>query len=138
MGGGGGGGGGGDSYFELLKCNSMLNWFFSLSQYPAIFILAVIFAIFGFLQPYEHLVYNVLETALFIDVLTLLLLRNTVVILDDLQVFSEENKTANTGDECSNRIEGVTNLTVLLSIPYYIPVAVFGLIIITAVSLAVR
>ena len=104
------------------------------TQYPALFVLSVIFAVFGFLQPYENLYCNVLECLLSLDVLALLLMRNTAQISDELQVLPQNNTTAN---QCAD-ISGVTGFTWLLLPFYYFPVIVLAIVCIIAVTYYVR
>ncbi len=101
----------------------------SLLQYPAIFILMVFVAAFGYLQPYKHLLTNILEIALCINVLTMLLLRNTMTLTEGLQALKERDGQSD--DECNDQFEGVTDLAILLGTFYYFPLVVF--LVVTAV-----
>ena len=84
----------------------------------------MLIAVFGFLQPYENLYCNVLECLLSLDVLVLLLMRNTAQISDKLQVPPQNNTTAN---QCAD-ISGVTGFTWLLLPFYYFPLIVLALV----------
>jgi len=107
---------------------------FSPTQYPAIFILSVIIAVFGFLQPYKNVCNNILESLLSLDVLVLLMMRNTQHITEQLQVLPHSNITAN---GCTD-VNGVTEFTWLVSPFYYAPVAVLLLVTIVCTSCNVR
>ena len=104
------------------------------TQYPAIFVLSVILAVFGFLQPYENMYCNVLECLLSLDVLVLLLMRNTAQISDELQVLPQNNMTAN---QCTDT-SGVAGFTWLLLPFYYFPVIVLAIVCVIAVTYYVK
>ncbi len=95
----------------------------SLLQYPAIFILMVFVAAFGYLQPYKHLLTNILEIVLSINVLTMLLLRNTKTLTEGYQALEEQDGQSD--DECNDQFDGVTDLAILLGTFYYFPLVVF-------------
>ncbi len=78
-------------------------------------------ATFGLLQPYEHMLTNLLEIVLSVIVLTMLLLRNTETVNDELQMVPMQNHA----EERQDTFEGVTDMTALLSVFYYFPLAVF-------------
>ncbi len=80
-------------------------------------------ATFGLLQPYKHMLTNMLEIVLSVIVLTMLLLRNTGTVIDELQMVSVQNSTS--GEEGHDKLEDVTDMTALLSVFYYFPLAVF-------------
>ena len=94
----------------------------------------MILAVFGFLQPYKNLYCNVLECLLSLDVLVLLLMRNTAQISDELQVLPQNNMTAN---QCAD-ISGVTGFTWLLLPFYYFPVIVLAIVCVIVVTYYVR
>ncbi len=91
-------------------------------QYPVIFTLMVLIAILSYLQPYDGLYSNLLEVTLSVTTLTMLLLRNTETVLDELQIVHSSNSS--TSRECENTTEGVTSMTALLSVFYYFPLLV--------------
>ncbi len=95
----------------------------SLLQYPAIFILMVFVAAFGYLQPYKHLLTNILEIVLCINVLTMLLLRNTKTLTEGFQALEEQDGQSD--DECNDQFDDVTDLAILLGTFYYFPLVVF-------------
>jgi len=111
------------SVIKTLTCTGV---HFSLpySQYAAIFIISVIMTVFGFLQPYKSMCCNILEALLSLDVLVLLLLRNTEQITDQLQVPAEKTSNGTTGRVCTE-VEGITGFSWLLFPFYYFPLAVF-------------
>ena len=94
----------------------------------------MLIAVFGFLQPYENMYCNVLESLLSLDVLVLLLMRNTEQISDQLQVLPQNNITAS---QCAD-ISGVTGLSWLLLPFYYFPVIVLVLVCSVVVTCRVR
>ncbi len=98
----------------------------SLLQYPAIFILMVFVAVFGYLQPYKHLLTNILEIVLCINVLTMLLLRNTKTLTEGFQALEEQDGQSD--DECNDQFEGVTDLAILLGTFYYFPLVIFPVV----------
>ena len=93
-------------------------------KYAAIFIISVIMTVFGFLQPYKSVYCNILEALLSLDVLVLLLLRNTEQITDQLQVPTELSSNGTAGRECVEE-EGITGFSWLLFPLYYFPLVVF-------------
>ena len=120
--------------FEAYSLDvTMITSDFSPTQYPAIFILSVIIAVFGFLQPYKNIYNNILESLLSLDVLVLLMMRNTQQITEQLQVLPHSNIT----NGCTD-INGVTEFTWLVSPFYYAPVAVLMLVTIVCASCNVR
>ncbi len=105
---------------------TMFSVLFSLLQYPAIFILMVFVAAFGYLQPYKHLFTNILEIVLCINVLTMLLLRNTRTLTEEFQGLEEQDGQSD--DECNDKFDGVTDLAILLGTFYYFPLVVFPVV----------
>jgi len=67
---------------------------------------------------------NILEALLSLDVLVLLLLRNTEQITDQLQVPAEKTSNGTTGRACTE-VEGITGFSWLLFPLYYFPLVVF-------------
>ena len=94
----------------------------------------MILGVFGFLQPYENMYYNVLESLLSLNILVLLLMRNTGQISDELQVLPQNNINAS---QCAD-ISGVTGLSWLLLPFYYFPVIVLALACSVVVAYYVR
>ncbi len=82
----------------------------------------MIVAVFGYLQPYEHLFTNILEIVLCVIVLTMLLLRNTETLLEDFQGFRRRDPV---NDDCEDQFDGVTDLAILLAFFYYAPLVAF-------------
>jgi len=81
-------------------------------QHPAIFIFSVIITVFGFLQPYKNLYNNVLQLLLSLDVLTLLLVRNTEQFSDELQKLPQQSLNLTTEGTCSGRNHSIQLATV--------------------------
>jgi len=79
----------------------------------------------GFLQPYKSVHCNTLEAFLPLDVLVLLLLRNTEQITDQLQVPAEQFSNGTIGTACTcTEVEGITGFSWLLFPFYYFPLVV--------------
>ena len=91
--------------------------------------------VFGILQPYKQKIPVIIEMVIAVDIIVLLLLRNTKQIQDDLQTLRIHNETAGSEDGCSSEIEGITRLTVLLLPFFYFPLAM--LLVCIAISLIV-
>ena len=93
-------------------------------QYPAVFILMVTLAVYGYVQPFEQLAVNILEVILSINTIVLLLLENTETISDDLD--SALNQTADNvqGSRCQDEVDGVTDFSWLLMVFYYLPLII--------------
>ena len=112
------------SYQNQWKVSEQQLWFFPF-QYPAIFIILVIITVFGYLQPYENMYCNVLEFVLSLDILVLLLMRNTEQISDELQVLPQQTSNMTTVGTCRRPVEGITGFSWLLFPLYYFPPVVF-------------
>ncbi len=82
----------------------------------------MIVAVFGYLQPYKHLLTNILEILLCVIVLTMLLLRNTQTLIEEFQVFRRQDGG---NDDCEDQFDGVTDLAIFLAVFYYAPLVVF-------------
>ena len=111
----------------MLSCSSCIilpSCVFLPIQYPALFVLSMLTAVFGFVQPYESMYCNILESLLSLDVLVLLLMRNTEQISEELQVLPQSNITAN---QCAYT-SGVTGFTWLLLPFYYFPLIVLAIV----------
>ena len=89
------------------------------------FVLSMLIAVFGFLQPYENMYCNVLESLLSLDVLVLLLMRDTEQLSDELQVLSQQTSNMTTVGTCRRPVEGITGFSWLLFPLYYFPPVVF-------------
>eukprot|EP00731_Ephydatia_muelleri_P010299 Em0005g885a len=98
----------------------------------------VILSIYGYIQPYKHMLSNVLEVVLAVDVLVMLMMKNTDHIRDSLigippQLVSTTNDSANACVDAEN-ISALSPLVILLTPFYYLPlvIAVAGGIVWTA------
>ena len=115
-----------------MLCVYEVRFLFVHMQFPAIFVLSVTIAVYGFVQPYKDMASNIIETVLSLNVLLLLLLQNTELIVDELQKVKVPEQpsveTANVTNQCSNEINGITDLTWLLLPFYYIPLVVSVLV----------
>ena len=78
-------------------------------------------SLYGFVQPFQHLAVNILETVLSINTLILLFLRNIDTIEEDLGSLSQQPEHAST---CQDKVEGLTAFTLLLLPLYYLPLMI--------------
>lgn len=79
-------------------------------------------ALYGYIQPFEELHVNILETVLSINTLILLLLRNTEDIEDTLDTL--EGQLPRNEMVCQDKIRGVTIFSWLLMPFYYLPLII--------------
>ncbi len=110
-------------------------------QYPAMFVLAVTVAVYGYTQPYISLPANILEVFLSLDIIVLLLLKNTQQVVDQLQTYSSQSycqEAFNATCQCDGSIEGVTSLTWILLPLYYIPLVTAIVVSIGWIAVLVR
>lgn len=108
---------------EFSNCAVLLPWHVC-TQYPAIFILIILTGLVGFLQPYKRLFSNLLDVVLSVITLTMLLLRNTDTVLEELQKVRSSSFNETKEEECRSS-DGLTDMVALLSVLYYIPLVVF-------------
>ena len=94
-------------------------------QYLATLAILVMITVFGYLQPYKDMYCNALEFVLSLNVLVLLLMRNTEQISDELQVLPQQTSNMTTVGACRRAVEGVTGFSWLLFPLYYFPPVVF-------------
>ena len=94
-------------------------------QYLPVLAILVMITVFGYLQPYEDVYCNALEFVLSLDVLVLLLMRNTAQISDELQVLPQQTSNMTTVGACRREVEGITGFSWLLFPLYYFPPVVF-------------
>lgn len=105
-----------------------------LTQYPAMFYLAITMTGCTFMQPFKHAVTNILDALLAADVLILLLIQNTSGI-----TFGEESNfllsegTVNSSWNCSDLVmeQFVSPKVIALTPFYFIPLAlsIFAMVI---------
>lgn len=79
-------------------------------------------ALYSYIQPFEQLHVNILETILSINTLILLLLRNTEDISDTLGTI--ERQLPQNEMDCQDDIRGVTDFSWLLLPVYYLPLII--------------
>ena len=106
----------------------------SCMQYPVIFYLAISVTVCTFIQPYKHLVSNILDTLLTADVLILLLIRNTSAIS-----FGEDRTFSLTEDSNLTCLSSMAELKVTsrvytLAPFYFIPLAAFVSTIVVSIT----
>ena len=106
-----------------------------------LFIMCIMLAIYGFIQPYKSKLTNVLELVVQINVIVLLALEstnflketyNTVPPLSQMQASAQLNTTATVADDsspCKDAPIGISDLSKILLPFYYLPLL---LLIITA------
>lgn len=98
-------------------------------QYSSIFVTIIILTIYGYVQPYKHTLSNVMEVVLAVDVLIMLLIKNTNQIHDQLLGLPPQPASVlaiNSTSVCTDddNIVGVSPLVILLTPFYYFPLAV--------------
>ena len=107
-------------------------------QYLATLAILVMITVFGYLQPYKDMYCNALEFVLSLNVLVLLLMRNTEQISDELQVLPQQTSNMTTVGACIREVEGITAFSWLLFPLYYFPPVVFLVAGATWVTFSVR
>ena len=103
-------------------------------QYPVIFYLAISVTVCTFIQPYKHLVSNILDTLLTADVLILLLIRNTSAIS-----FGEDRTFSLIEDSNLTCLSSMAELKVTSKVYtvapfYFIPLAAFVSTIVVSIT----
>ena len=83
----------------------------------------IITTTYGYVQPYKHRKVNILETALSINTLILLLLRNTRILEETLGSLGELT-VKNESAPCQDSVVGVTQFAWLLMPAYYLPLII--------------
>ncbi|CAI7990804.1 hypothetical protein GBAR_LOCUS550 [Geodia barretti] len=106
------------------------------NNYPVYFVLAVLVTVQAYVQPYRRMFWNFLELVLSVNVMVLLLLRNTTSIEAALQTYPAGDRdtsgsSSNGGggggggggssEECTDEVDGITPFVILLSVLYYLP-----------------
>ena len=114
--------------FVCLFINSMLLCYIFVhcfKQYPAIFLLIVVY---GYFQPFQVTAVNIIEVALSVDTVILLLLRRTKTIEDVLGMSSgvqTQSIARNDSDtDCVDEVGSITDYTWLLFPFYYLPLLI--------------
>lgn len=79
-------------------------------------------ALYSYIQPFEQLHVNILETVLSINTLILLLLRNTQDISDNLDTLKKQSPQ--NGTVCQDDVRDVTAFSWLLLPVYYLPLII--------------
>lgn len=78
--------------------------------------------LYSYIQPFEELHVNVVETVLSINTLILLLLRNTEDIRENLGTLNKQS--SQNGTVCQDEVNGVTDFSWLLMPVYYLPLII--------------
>lgn len=109
-------------------------------QYPTVFVISIFITISGFVKPYSDKISNYVEIFLAINVLLLLLLRNTEQLNEELKhVPANKREQLNQLRSCVDEVEyeGATKFVWLLFIFYYLPLlmSLVGVILWTAYKL---
>lgn len=88
----------------------------------------IILALYGFVQPFRSRAANILEVVFSVDVLILLLLRETTTIEDEVGtssiIDSVEISSGSSGDECKDEIKSITDFAWLLFPFYYFSILI--------------
>ncbi len=99
------------------------------NDYAVIFTLMIVITVCGYCQPYKSLLVNVLDLLLACDILIMLMLRNTTYLQEQYQVFEdyeEDSQRSLNSELCIERFTTITNMTLVLTLFYYLPLAVSG------------
>ena len=107
------------------------------TQYPAMFVLMIITAVNGYVQPYKHHAANILETVLSVNTLVLLLLRNTATIEEALGNLGEQAADSQLST-CQDNMDGVTDFVWLLQPAYYLPLVLLCAVGATWISMRLK
>lgn len=108
----------------MLRVHGIVMLFTLSLQYPAIFILMITMAVYGYVQPFRQLAVNILEVILSINTIVLLLLENTETIRDDLDSTLNLAADGLQGSGCQDEVDGVTDFSWLLMVFYYLPLII--------------
>ena len=81
-------------------------------------------SIYGYIQPYKDMISNVLEVVLAVDVLVMLMMKNTDLIRDSL--IGIRPHLVNTTTTCieGGNVQGISPLVILLTPFYYLPLVI--------------
>ena len=101
------------------------------------FVLMIITAVNGYVQPYKHHAANILETVLSVNTLVLLLLRNTATIEEALGNLGEQAADSQLST-CQDNMDGVTDFVWLLQPAYYLPLVLLCAVGATWISLRLK
>ena len=94
------------------------------SHLASAFVIMVLMTIYLFIQPYKSVLANILETVLSLSTLILLFIVSDVAITERLLQISSSKQlhsSVTQSKSCHDQVRGVTNLTILLSLLYYLP-----------------
>jgi len=89
-------------------------------QIPALFILMIIFGVYMFMSPYKDFVTFIVECFLCTILILIILMRNTVNILEELLVLVGDSDEQIIDGSCNSDSTGVTKLTAILTPFYYL------------------
>ena len=110
-------------------------------QYPVMFYLAATVTICAFMQPYKHVISNILDALLSADLLILLLIRNTDALSfggEQTFLLTKEPSVNSTHLPCdaqsTEKSEHVTKRVYALAPFYFIPLLAFVLTIVALVA----
>ena len=117
---------------NILVDSTVIITMFIPLQYPAIFILSIFMLIIGYVKPYSDKSSNYIELFLGINVLILLLLRNTEQLNEELKhIPLREGEKLKPLRKCVQgvEVEGASRFAWLLFVLYYLPLlaALFGI-----------
>ena len=92
--------------------------------------LAVIIAVYGYVQPYKDILMNILEIFVQVDFLILVLLWETPHISEELHVFKPPSNSTGHG-ECAGDTKGIAEIVWILMPIFYLPLVTLLILLIT-------
>ena len=103
--------------------------FSSSPQASPTLVLAIVFTVYGFVQPYKSLIANIIEMGVQINFLLLLLIEATSEIHDIYFTFPPILQSdATSQGECVDTLTGIATTTWILMPFYYLPLLVFAVV----------
>ena len=106
-------------YIQRL-CDVLMLFFF-FSQYPAMVIISVLIVLTGLTRPYSSALTNLLDMVLSVNVLILLLIRNTRQANDDLSAVSFHMMKSTDSSSCADYDLDLSTLSYILLPFFYLP-----------------
>ena len=101
-----------------------------LQASPA-FLLAVIIAVYGCVQPYKDTLTNILEIFVQVDFLILVFLWATPHISEEFFVFKPPSNSTSSHGECAGDTKGVAEIVWILMPIFYLPLVTLLILLIT-------
>lgn len=108
---------------------------FSFQVVPLL-LLTIYTAVYGYVQPYQSKLTNLIEAAVNINFLVLLILNATAFFRDDYLTFPNLSHSAN--DTCSDSVHGIATVSWILMPFYYLPLGALCVILLAALLAYIR